>query len=86
MSPADFSADDYEALCRLDDSVENRKGASQAEINALPVHVGALVCVGSACTWLHLFSLSNHQLVFVFAALHNSTASLSPGCRGRACS
>ncbi|GAX86687.1 hypothetical protein CEUSTIGMA_g14094.t1 [Chlamydomonas eustigma] len=36
LSDRDFTADDYEALCRLDDQVENRKGASRHEINLLP--------------------------------------------------
>jgi hypothetical protein len=29
-------ADDYELLCRLDETVENRKGASSGTIEALP--------------------------------------------------
>lgn len=39
-------ADDYEALCRLDDTVENRKGAAATTIEALPtqtVPAGGLV-------------------------------------------
>uniref|UniRef100_A0A7S3VPG8 RING-type domain-containing protein n=1 Tax=Dunaliella tertiolecta TaxID=3047 RepID=A0A7S3VPG8_DUNTE len=39
FSDRDFTADDYEALCRLDESVENRTGATRAEINALPTEV-----------------------------------------------
>jgi hypothetical protein len=30
------STDDYELLCRLDETVENRKGASAATIDAMP--------------------------------------------------
>lgn len=39
FSDRDFTPDDYEALCRLDEKVENRKGASQKDIDALPTHV-----------------------------------------------
>lgn len=39
FSDRDFTADDYEYLCRLDEAVENRKGASQADIDALPTQV-----------------------------------------------
>ncbi|KAG1664700.1 hypothetical protein FOA52_006675 [Chlamydomonas sp. UWO 241] len=39
FSDRDFTADDYEALCRLDDKVENRKGANQREIDSLPTAV-----------------------------------------------
>ncbi len=43
LSDRDFTPDDYEALCRLDETVENRKGASQQEVDALPTQVGALL-------------------------------------------
>jgi hypothetical protein len=39
FSDRDFTADDYELLCRLDDTVENRKGASQQDIDDLPTLV-----------------------------------------------
>lgn len=32
----DFTGDDYEWLCRLDDGLENRKGADDDTINKLP--------------------------------------------------
>lgn len=32
----DFTSDDYEWLCRLDEGVENRKGADEDTINKLP--------------------------------------------------
>lgn len=35
----DFTPDDYEWLCRLDDTVENRKGASQTVIESLPTQL-----------------------------------------------
>lgn len=37
FSDRDFTADDYDMLCRLDETVESRKGASTAEIEALPI-------------------------------------------------
>lgn len=46
-SDRDFTADDYEALCRLDENVENRKGATRAEINALPTEVSICCCAQS---------------------------------------
>jgi hypothetical protein len=36
FSDRDFTADDYEMLCRLDETVENKKGASAAQLAALP--------------------------------------------------
>lgn len=39
FSDRDFTADDYEILCRLDETVENRKGASQQEIDTIPTLV-----------------------------------------------
>lgn len=35
----DFTPDDYELLCKLDDTVENKRGATQSEIDALPLQV-----------------------------------------------
>ena len=32
FSDRDFTADDYELLCKLDEGVENRKGATQQEM------------------------------------------------------
>ena len=39
LSDRDFTADDYEALLKLDERVENRKGASSRDIEALPTHI-----------------------------------------------
>ena len=39
LSDRDFTADDYETLLRLDERVENRRGASRRDIEALPTHV-----------------------------------------------
>ena len=39
LSDRDFTADDYEALLKLDERVENRKGASSSDIEALPTHI-----------------------------------------------
>ncbi|KAI8471091.1 MAG: hypothetical protein J3K34DRAFT_418495, partial [Monoraphidium minutum] len=36
FSDRDFTADDYDMLCRLDELVENKKGASGAQLAALP--------------------------------------------------
>lgn len=36
FSDRDFNEDDYEALLALDDTVENRKGASKDDIEAIP--------------------------------------------------
>eukprot|EP00775_Hariotina_reticulata_P002009 gene2009-2331_t len=46
FSDRDFTADDYELLCRLDDTVENRKGAKSATIELMPtqaVPAGGLI-------------------------------------------
>eukprot|EP00798_Chlamydomonas_sp_ICE-L_P014666 gene14666-20701_t len=43
FSDRDFTADDYDMLCRLDEGVENRKGATQDTIDSLPTQV---VCRG----------------------------------------
>lgn len=39
FSDRDFTADDYEMLLKLDETVENRKGATQDDIEKLPVKV-----------------------------------------------
>lgn len=39
LSDRDFTAEDYEMLCRLDQTVENRKGAKQEELDQLPLEV-----------------------------------------------
>lgn len=39
FSDRDFTSEDYEWLCRLDETVESKKGASQREIDAIPVEV-----------------------------------------------
>lgn len=49
FSDRDFTPEDYEALCRLDDTVENRKGATQQEIEALPVMVGLCSSCAACC-------------------------------------
>ena len=36
LTDRDFTSDDYEWLCRLDEGVENRKGADEDTINKLP--------------------------------------------------
>lgn len=36
FSDRDFTADDYEVLCQLDETVENRKGAAAGAIDSLP--------------------------------------------------
>lgn len=36
FSDRDFTADDYEALLRLDEAVENKRGASAGQLSALP--------------------------------------------------
>lgn len=36
LSPSSPAAEDYELLCRLDETVENRKGAAAGTIAALP--------------------------------------------------
>ncbi|KAL6761351.1 hypothetical protein V8C86DRAFT_2536218 [Haematococcus lacustris] len=41
LSDRDFTGDDYEMLLKLDETVENRKGATQQEIDALPLQVVA---------------------------------------------
>ncbi|GBF92688.1 hypothetical protein Rsub_05057 [Raphidocelis subcapitata] len=49
FSDRDFTADDYEMLCRLDETVENRRGASGAQLAALPTQTaptGGLVSEG----------------------------------------
>lgn len=49
FSDRDFTADDYEMLCRLDDMVENKKGASTTQLAALPtqtVHASSLLGEG----------------------------------------
>ena len=39
LSDRDFTAEDYDALLRLDDRVENRKGATSHQIDQLPTHI-----------------------------------------------
>jgi hypothetical protein len=39
LSDRDFTPEDYELLCRLDDKVENRKGAKEEQLAALPTEV-----------------------------------------------
>ena len=39
LSDRDFTAEDYDQLLRLDEGVENRKGASGQDIEALPTHI-----------------------------------------------
>ncbi|KIY99409.1 hypothetical protein MNEG_8552 [Monoraphidium neglectum] len=36
FSDRDFTADDYDLLCRLDDTVDSRKGASKEQLSQLP--------------------------------------------------
>ncbi|EFJ50448.1 hypothetical protein VOLCADRAFT_73771 [Volvox carteri f. nagariensis] len=39
LSDRDFTPEDYELLCRLDEQVENRKGAKDEQLAALPTEV-----------------------------------------------
>lgn len=39
LSDRDFTPEDYELLCRLDEQVENRKGAKDEQLMALPTEV-----------------------------------------------
>lgn len=39
FSDRDFTAEDYDWLCRLDETVENKKGASQREIDSCPTQI-----------------------------------------------
>jgi hypothetical protein len=41
FSDRDFTADDYDMLCRLDETVENKRGASAAQLSGLPTQTVA---------------------------------------------
>lgn len=79
LSDRDFTADDYELLCRLDDTVENRKGAAAADVAALPVEVRRCwlaCCLALVCT--------PPRKLFCADVPRQATAAAFPAAGGRA--
>jgi hypothetical protein len=80
FSDRDFTADDYDMLCRLDETVENRRGATAAQLAALPTQTapaGGLLSEGGerlACSIC---------LEVGRAARGSSSFALSPGRKHR---